>query len=55
MSVVGQLFEHFLSRRSRHVTVVVGTSGDTGSAALQGRMSGRESRVRLFSPALVLA
>lgn len=34
LGVVGQLYEHFLSRSRRHMTVIIGTSGDTGSAAI---------------------
>lgn len=34
LGVVGQLYEHFLSRSQRHMTVIIGTSGDTGSAAI---------------------
>jgi len=32
--MIGALYDYFLKKRSRHVTVVVGTSGDTGSAAI---------------------
>jgi len=35
LSCVAHFLEYFLSRSQRHVTVVVGTSGDTGSAALE--------------------
>merc|ERR1719411_1556822 len=34
LGVVGQLYEYFLGRAGRHVTVLIGTSGDTGSAAI---------------------
>ena len=30
LGVVGQLYEHFLCRDRRHMTVIIGTSGDTG-------------------------
>ena len=34
LGVVGQLYEFFLSRDKKHMTVIIGTSGDTGSAAI---------------------
>jgi len=34
LGVVGQLYDYFLGRAARHVTVLIGTSGDTGSAAI---------------------
>lgn len=36
LSVVCGLLSYFLAKSSRHVTVLVGTSGDTGSAAIEG-------------------
>ncbi|ELU10365.1 hypothetical protein CAPTEDRAFT_214525, partial [Capitella teleta] len=35
LSCIGQFLEHFLSKRKKHMTIVVGTSGDTGSAAIE--------------------
>src|SRR5690606_20004031 len=34
LQLVGRLFDHELSRRGRRATIVVATSGDTGSAAI---------------------
>jgi len=34
LCVVGQLYDYFLARREEHMTVLIGTSGDTGSAAI---------------------
>jgi len=34
LGVVGQMYNYFLSREQRHMTVLIGTSGDTGSAAI---------------------
>ena len=34
LGVVGQLYDYFLSRNKRHMSVIIGTSGDTGSAAI---------------------
>ncbi|HZX55508.1 MAG TPA: threonine synthase [Ilumatobacteraceae bacterium] len=36
LQLVGRLFEHVLSRQGRRVTIVAATSGDTGSAAIDG-------------------
>ncbi|VDI00928.1 Hypothetical predicted protein, partial [Mytilus galloprovincialis] len=35
LSCVGQFLEYFLSKQKKHLTLVVGTSGDTGSAAIE--------------------
>ena len=35
LQLLGLLFEHFLARRERAITIVGATSGDTGSAAIQ--------------------
>ena len=35
LQLVGRLFDHFLARRGRQVTIVGATSGDTGSAAIE--------------------
>ncbi len=42
LQLVGRLFDHFLTERDRRATILVATSGDTGSAAMQGCI-GRES------------
>ena len=34
LGVVGQLYEYFLEKAQKHMTVLIGTSGDTGSAAI---------------------
>lgn len=36
LSVLGRLMDYFLTHRRRHATVLVGTSGDTGSSAIHG-------------------
>ncbi len=36
LQLVGRLFDHELARRSQRATIVVATSGDTGSAAIEG-------------------
>ena len=35
MQLIGRLFDHVLSKRQQHVTIVGATSGDTGSAAIE--------------------
>ncbi|XP_077978519.1 threonine synthase-like 2 [Glandiceps talaboti] len=35
-SCLGQFFEYFLKKSRKHITVIVATSGDTGSSAIQG-------------------
>src|SRR5690606_26944497 len=36
LQLVGRLFDHELTRRTERATIVVATSGDTGSAAIEG-------------------
>jgi threonine synthase len=36
LQLVGRLFDHVLARRSERITIVAATSGDTGSAAIDG-------------------
>ena len=36
LQLVGRLFDHVLAERGRRATIVVATSGDTGSAAMHG-------------------
>jgi threonine synthase len=36
LQLVGKMFDHVLGARSEHVTIVGATSGDTGSAAIDG-------------------
>lgn len=35
LSCVGRLYNYFCSKRKTHYTIIVGTSGDTGSAAIE--------------------
>jgi len=35
LTLVGLFLRHFLRRNNRHVTILVGTSGDTGSASIE--------------------
>lgn len=36
LQLVGRLFDHVLTERNRRATILVATSGDTGSAAMEG-------------------
>lgn len=36
LQMIGQLLDIVLSRRKKHINIIVGTSGDTGSAAIEG-------------------
>ena len=36
LQLVGRLFDHYLTERDRRATILVATSGDTGSAAMEG-------------------
>jgi threonine synthase len=36
LQLVGRMFDHVLAQRDQHVTIVGATSGDTGSAAIDG-------------------
>ncbi len=42
MQFLGRLFEHILTKRGRHMTIVGATSGDTGGAAIEA-LRGRKS------------
>jgi threonine synthase len=49
LQLVGRLFDHVLAERGRRITVLVATSGDTGSAAISGLAScGRAEIVVLY-------
>ena len=36
LQLLGRLFDHVLTKRKEHITIVGATSGDTGSAAIEG-------------------
>ncbi|NWH73117.1 THNS2 protein, partial [Piaya cayana] len=36
LSCTGQFLQYFLEKKQKHVTILVGTSGDTGSSAIEG-------------------
>ena len=50
MQLLGRLFDHVLEQRGRRATIVVATSGDTGSAAIEAcRDRGRHRHLRAAS------
>ena len=50
LQLVGRLFEHVLSRQGRRVTIVGATSGDTGSAAIDGVKSCAHADIVILFP-----
>ncbi|MDN7349878.1 threonine synthase [Acetobacter senegalensis] len=50
MQVLGQLFEHVLTQRDSHVTIVGATSGDTGSAAIEACRGRKRLSVVILHP-----
>lgn len=50
MQLLGQLFEHELTRRGQQLTIVGATSGDTGSAAEYAMRGRRGVRVFMLTP-----
>jgi threonine synthase len=50
LQLVGRLFEHVLTQRDERITVLVATSGDTGSAAIAGLASCSRAEVVVLYP-----
>jgi threonine synthase len=50
LQLLGLLFEHFLTRRQRAITIVGATSGDTGSAAIAACAGRARMRVVILHP-----
>jgi len=50
LQLVGRLFEHVLSERDERITVLVATSGDTGSAAISGLASCSRAQIIVLYP-----
>jgi threonine synthase len=50
LQLVGRLFEHVLSERDQRITVLVATSGDTGSAAISGLASCSRAQIVVLYP-----
>ena len=50
LQLVGRLFDHVLTQRDERITVLVATSGDTGSAAISGLASCSRADVVVLYP-----
>ncbi|XP_006875933.1 PREDICTED: threonine synthase-like 2 [Chrysochloris asiatica] len=50
LSCTGQFLQYFLEKREKHVTVVVGTSGDTGSAAIESVQGAKNVDIIVLLP-----
>ena len=50
LQLVGRLFEHVLNERGERITVLVATSGDTGSAAISGLASCSRAQIVVLYP-----
>ncbi len=50
LQLVGRMFDHFLAREGRRVTIVGATSGDTGSAAIDGVAGCANVDIVIFYP-----
>ncbi|XP_058523632.1 threonine synthase-like 2 isoform X2 [Ochotona princeps] len=50
LSCTAQFLQYFLEKRQKHVTVVVGTSGDTGSAAIESVQGAKNVDIIVLLP-----
>ncbi len=50
LQFLGQLFDYVLSKEQRHVTIIGATSGDTGSAAIEGCKHSEWVNMFIFHP-----
>nr|XP_055097747.1 threonine synthase-like 2 isoform X7 [Symphalangus syndactylus] len=50
LSCTAQFLQYFLEKREKHVTVVVGTSGDTGSAAIESVQGAKNMDIIVLLP-----
>ena len=50
LQLVGRLFDHVLTERDERITVLVATSGDTGSAAISGLASCNRAEIVVLYP-----
>ncbi|XP_006168420.1 threonine synthase-like 2 [Tupaia chinensis] len=50
LSCTARFLQYFLEKRERHVTVVVGTSGDTGSAAIESVQGAKNVDIIVLLP-----
>ena len=50
LQLVGRLFDHVLTKRGEHVTIVGATSGDTGSAAIEACRGRKRVKIVILHP-----
>lgn len=50
LQFLGRLFDHVLTRRNEKITIVGATSGDTGSAAIEGCRHSRHIEIYILHP-----
>lgn len=50
LQFLGNLLDHFLSKRGEKIVIVGATSGDTGSAAIQGCMACKNAQIFILHP-----
>ena len=50
LQLVGQLFNHVLAKRDTRITIVGATSGDTGSAAIEGVRGSEATNIFILYP-----
>lgn len=50
LSCTAQFLQYFLQKRKKHVTIVVGTSGDTGSAAIESVQGSKNVDIIVLLP-----
>ena len=50
LQFLGNLFDHFLEKRGEKVVIIGATSGDTGSAAIQGCQACKSAKIFILHP-----
>ncbi|XP_072493004.1 threonine synthase-like 2 isoform X1 [Notamacropus eugenii] len=50
LSCTGQFLQYFLEKRQKHITIVVGTSGDTGSSAIESVRGAKNMDIIVLLP-----
>ena len=50
LQFLGNLLDHFLTKRDEKIVIVGATSGDTGSAAIHGCMAARNTQIFILHP-----
>lgn len=50
LQLLGHLFDYVLQKRGKHITIVGATSGDTGSAAIEGCMVSNQLDIFILHP-----